>query len=250
MLSFLPQRDETATPCVGADLQIGQARDVYEIIVIDHADDQALVPMRNVHPLPAVQRRGRRRIMMPTAAAAVVCAAVGFGAGMLLGKLPAPNAPGPPPALSSVPAWLASSAPVRVETLSIAGGGAVPQLAGWVAGSDIGGRGVKVQLLGTEGPLTTLAIELHAEPRMAMLRGVSSRAFDIEIGPITGAVRAQELAPPDGIAFIRRVTVQKQSGSRDGLVRVRVNLDAPGQGNLRVVGRTIYADFAARSAAS
>jgi len=85
---------------------------------------------------------------------------------------------------------------------------------------------------------------------MAMLRGVSSRAFDIEIGPVVGAVRAQELAPPDGTRFVRRVTVRQQAGSGEGLVRVRVNLDAPGLGNLRVVGRTIYADFAARSAAS
>ena len=54
----------------------------------------------------------------------------------------------------------------------------------------------------------------------------------------------------NGVGFIRRVMVHRPSGSSDGLVRVRVNLDAPGQGNLRVVGRTIYADFAAWSAVS
>jgi len=83
-----------------------------------------------------------------------------------------------------------------------------------------------------------------------VLRGVSSRAFDVEIGPVTGAVRAQDLSAADGTPFIRRVTVQKRAGASDGFVRVRVNLDVPGQGNLRVVGRTIYADFAALSASS
>lgn len=224
---------------------------VYEIIVIDHVDDRALVPVRDVRHIAAVRRRGRRRILLITAAAAALCAAAGFGAGLLVGPVPAPPAPEAPPALSSVRTWLASAAPVRVEPLLTASAeGGAPLLAGWVAGSDIGARGVTVRLLESAGPLTTLAIDLQTEPRMAMLRGVSSRAFDIEIGPVAGAVRAQELAPPDGIPFVRRVTVRKPTGAGEGLVRVRVNLDAPGLGNLRVVGRTIYADFAARSAAS
>ena len=224
---------------------------VYEIIVIDHVDDQALVPVRDVRHMAVARRRGRRRIMLITAAAAALCAAVGFGAGLLVGQVPAPQAPATPPALSSVGSWLASAPPVRVEPLSIAtAAGGAPPLAGWVAGSDIGGRGVTVRLVESAGPLTTLAIELHAEPRMATLRGVSSRAFDIEVGPVAGAVRGQDLAPPDGTPFVRRVTVRKQTGSGEGLVRVRVNLDAPGLGNLRIVGRTIYADFVARSAAS
>ncbi len=224
---------------------------VFEIIVIDHADDRTLVPVRSIRHVAVPRRRGRRRIMLITAAAAALCATVGFGAGLLVGQVPAPNAPAAPPALSSVRSWLASTTPVRVEPLSMASAtGGAPLLAGWVAGSDIGGRGLTVRLLGSAGPLTTLAIELHAEPRMATLRGVSSRAFDIEIAPVAGAVRAQDLASPDGTPFVRRVTVRKQTGSREGLVRVRVNLDAPGLGNLRVVGRTIYADFAARSAAS
>ena len=235
MLSIRPYRDEP----------------VYEIIVIDQVDDQALMPVRNIRHLPAVRRRSRGRVILITVAAAALCAAAGFGAGMLVGRVPAPQAPDAPPALASVRSWFASIAPVRVEALSMSGAaGSAAPLAGWVAGSDIGGRGVTVRLLGSAGLLTTLAIELHAEPRMATLRGVSSRAFDIEIGPVAGTVRAQDLAAPDGTPFVRRVTVRPRTGSGDGFVRVRVNLDAPGQGNLRVVGRTIYADFAAWSAAS
>lgn len=227
------------------------AEPVYEIIVIDHADDRALVPVRDVRHVAAARRRGRRRILLITAAAAALCAAAGFGAGLLVGRVPAPKAPDVPPALSSVRSWLASARPVRVEPLLIASAaGGAPLPGGWVAGSDIGGRGVNVRLLESGGTVTTLVIELHAEPRMAALRGISSRAFDIEVGPVAGAVRTQELAVPDGIPFVRRVAVRKQAGAGGGLVRLRVNLDAPGLGNLRVVGRTIYADFAARSAAS
>ena len=243
VLSIRPQREAPAAET--DDL----AAPAYEIIVIDHADDRALVPIRSVRTLHPVPRRGPRRIMLMTVAGAGLSAAVGFGAGMLVGTVPAPKAPGPPSQLSSVGSWLASQTPVRVEPLLIAAAG-TPQLPGWVAQSDIGGRGVDVQLLRASGAVTTLAIELHAEPRMAALRAVSSRAFDVEVGPVAAMVRPRELAPAEGTPFIRRVTVQRPAQSSEGLVRVRVTLDAPGQGNLRVSGRTIYADFAALSPAS
>src|SRR5688572_23011608 len=102
MLSILPQR-ETSQALVTVD----PAAPVYEIIVIDHADDPSLIPMRSVRPLPAVRRRGPRRVMLMTAAGAAICAAVGFGAGMLVGTVPAPQLPGPPPELSSINSWMA-----------------------------------------------------------------------------------------------------------------------------------------------
>lgn len=243
MLSIVPPRH--VPPAADS------AANGYEIIVIDQAGDQALVALRNVHPLAAVGRQRRRGPMLIAAAAAAMCAAVGFGAGMVMGEVPPPAAPAVPRPLASVAAWSASVEPPQVEPLPVAGAaGQAPSLAGWVTSSDSGGRGVRVELLGTAGPVTTLAFELDTEPRMAMLRGVSSRAFDIEIGPVAGLVRPQELAAADGVVFIRRVSVHAPPHATGRIVRVRVNLDAPGQGNLRVVGRTIYADFAPRPSAS
>ena len=185
-----------------------------------------------------------------TAAAAALCAAAGFAAGVLFGTMPSPQLPSAPPALSSVRAWFASQTPVAVQPLmsrAIAPPVAIP---GWVAASDLGGAALQVHLLEGSGTHATLAIELQSEPRMAMLRGVSSRAFDIEIGPVSGLVHPQDLVPPGTGSGVSRVSIRKPVGNGEGVVRVRVNLDVPGQGNVRVVGRTIYADFAARSAAS
>src|SRR5688572_28792290 len=95
-------------PVAGTGLQVRPTENVYEIIVIDHADDRALVPIRNIHPLPAARRRPGRRIMAMSAAAAAMCAGVGFGAGLMLSEVPAPRPPAAPPALSSVRSWFAS----------------------------------------------------------------------------------------------------------------------------------------------
>jgi hypothetical protein len=95
----------------------------------------------------------------------------------------------------------------------------------------------------------TVAIELHAEPRMVALRGISSRTFEVELGDIAGIVAARELVAPDDVDLVRRVTISRGGAAGTGVVRIRVLLDGPAQGNVRVVGRTIYADFVRRPAA-
>ena len=228
--------------------------EVYEIIVIDRAADDASVParaIRNVTPPPRRPRSGRRLAVL-TVAAAALCAASGFAAAVLFGNVPAPRAPQAPERLSSVRSWLASYPPVRVQPLAMGGGASVttPQLAGWVAGSDAGSRGLKVELLPGKGPYRTLAIQLPTEPRMAMIRGVSARAVDIEIAAIGGRGHPQDLSAASE-TFVRHVSVRKPAASEaTGLVRVRVNLDVPAQANVRVDGRTVYADFAVRPTAS
>jgi hypothetical protein len=90
----------------------------------------------------------------------------------------------------------------------------------------------------------SLALEMTGEPQKAALRVLSARALEVEAGPVSGVVREDQLAPASDAAFIRQVSIQRYTtGNRVAFVRARVTFDAPGAGNVRVVGRTVYVDL-------
>jgi hypothetical protein len=90
----------------------------------------------------------------------------------------------------------------------------------------------------------SLALEMTGEPQKAALRVLSDRALEIETGPVSGLVKEEQLAPAYDGAFIRQVSIQKYTNAnRAAFVRARVMFNAPGAGNVRVVGRTVYVDL-------
>ena len=104
-------------------------------------------------------------------------------------------------------------------------------------------RLVRVVLLRVADRIS-LALEMTGEPQKAALRVLSSRALEVEAGPVSGVVREDQLAPASDAAFIRQVSIQRYTtGTRVAFVRARVTFDAPGAGNVRVVGRTVYVDL-------
>jgi hypothetical protein len=104
-------------------------------------------------------------------------------------------------------------------------------------------RLVRVVLLRVADRIS-LALEMTGEPQKAALRVLSSRALEVEAGPVSGVVREDQLAPASDAAFIRQVSIQRYTTStRVAFVRARVTFDAPGAGNVRVVGRTVYVDL-------
>jgi hypothetical protein len=104
-------------------------------------------------------------------------------------------------------------------------------------------RLVRVVLLRVADRIS-LALEMTGEPQKAALRVLSARALEVEAGPVSGVVREDQLAPASDAAFIRHVSIQRYTtGSRVVFVRARVTFDAPGAGNVRVVGRTVYVDL-------
>jgi hypothetical protein len=104
-------------------------------------------------------------------------------------------------------------------------------------------RLVRVVLLRVADRIS-LALEMTGEPQKAALRMLSSRALEVEAGPVSGVVREDQLAPASDAAFIRQVSIQRYTtGNRVVFVRARVTFDAPGAGNVRVVGRTVYVDL-------
>jgi hypothetical protein len=105
-------------------------------------------------------------------------------------------------------------------------------------------RLVRVVLLRVADRMS-LALEMTGEPQKAALRVLSARAIEVEAGPVSGLFREEQMAPASNVAFIRQVSIQKHTSStRAAFVRARVTFDAPGAGNVRVVGRTVYIDFA------
>jgi hypothetical protein len=90
----------------------------------------------------------------------------------------------------------------------------------------------------------SLALEMTGEPQKAALRVLSARALEVEAGPVSGVVRDDQLAPASDAAFIKHVAIQRYTtANRVAFVRARVTFDAPGAGNVRVVGRTVYIDL-------
>ncbi|MGH9256245.1 MAG: hypothetical protein ACRD3C_16940 [Vicinamibacterales bacterium] len=105
-------------------------------------------------------------------------------------------------------------------------------------------RLVRVVLLRVADRMS-LALEMTGEPQKVVLRALSARALEIEAGPVSGFFSEERLAPASDVAFIRQVSIQKHTTTnRVSFVRARVTFDAPGVGNVRVVGRTLYVDFA------
>ena len=105
-------------------------------------------------------------------------------------------------------------------------------------------RLVRVVLLRVADRMS-LALEMTGEPQKAALRILSARALELEAGPVSGLFREEQLAPDSNVAFIRQVSIQKYiTSNRAAFVRARVTFDAPGAGNVRVVGRTVYVDLA------
>jgi hypothetical protein len=228
MLSILPREDTRP-----------ETIDVYQIVIMDPADD---LPVRRVWQLPAP--RPTRKTVGLAGIACSACVGAGFVAALLLVPVPPPPPPVPQSTLTSV---TGASVP-RVEPL-LRAAPATPALAGWVGGVDRALSAVDVKLLPASRDRRTVAIELHSEPRMVALRGISSRAFEVELGEVAGIVTARELVAPDDVDLVRRVTIGRSGAAGTGMVRIRVMLDGPAQGNVRVVGRTVYADFVRRPSA-
>jgi hypothetical protein len=104
-------------------------------------------------------------------------------------------------------------------------------------------RLVRVVLLRVADRIS-VALEMTGEPQKAALRVLSSRALEVETGPVSGVVREDQLAPTSDAAFIKQVSIQRYTtANRVAFVRARVTFDAAGAGNVRVVGRTVYIDL-------
>lgn len=189
--------------------------------------------------------RGRPLVRAAAAVAALAVGAVGTGAWHAGGEPRSPGLPPSPPAFAAAGAWSASPAEVgRIEVfdrLEIWNGALTVERKEEAPAADP--RLLGVALL-RKGDLVSLALELSAEPRRAVLHTVSDRVLELEMGPVVGPVRAEQLAPASVVPLVSQLSIRQQRAPGSGVfVRARVMLRAPGRGDVRVAGRVVYVDL-------
>ena len=190
--------------------------------------------------------RGRALVRAVAAVAALAVAAAGAGAGAWQagGAQSSPRLPPPPPAFAAA-AW--SGRPGEVGRIEV-----FDRLEIWNGSLSVDPKGeapsADPRLLGVallrKGDLVSLALELSAEPRRAVLHTVSDRMLELEMGPVAGPVRAEQLAPASEVPLVSQLSIREQRAPGIGIfVRARVMLRAPGRGDVRVAGRVVYVDL-------
>ena len=201
-----------------------------------------------VFPIIVIERHSASRRRMSRAATAIVAIAAA-SIGLVMWQRTssaAPAFPSAPSLFGAAPAssrWggatttaatavlpLADSVDVFLETAATSD----------AAAADAGG--VRAAFL--RGEVPSLAIDMMAEPRKAVLRMLSPTLLEIEAGPVLGPVRALELVPPPEVSLVQHVSVREyRVRNRPGFVRARILLNEPGQGNIRIAGRFLLVDF-------
>jgi hypothetical protein len=193
----------------------------------------------------AAAARGRGLVRAAAVVAALSAGAAGAGAGAWAGGgRGGPGLPPAPPAFGAAAAWAAAPGALgRIEVfdrLEIWNGSLTVEPQEGLSSPDV--RLLGVALL-RKGDVVSLALEMSAEPRRAVLHAVSDRILELDLGPVVGPVRAEELAPASEVPLVSQLSIREQATPGNGVfVRARVMLRAPGRGDVRISGRVVYLD--------
>jgi hypothetical protein len=77
-----------------------------------------------------------------------------------------------------------------------------------------------------------------------MLHPVSDRVFELELGPVVGPVRTEELTPASEVPLVSQLSIREQrTPTNEIFLRARVMLRTPGRADVRVAGRVVYVDI-------
>jgi hypothetical protein len=243
MLSLFPRAEwPEAAGQAPAELIPCKSVPGYPVIVIDTSPVDVLEPDAVYVPLrlesgrrPALPGRIRKAALAMLAASVLMTVASGTWASAERAAMPV--LPAPPAVLGA--AGGVPATPLHTTELRV-----VDSLSGLTTNPGFGSPAqfVRVMLLRTEDRMS-LALEMSAEPASAALRALSPTAFELEVGPVIGPIRAAGFAASD-VPLINRVSVREITAGDRSYVRTRIMLNAPGRGDVRVVGRLVYVDLA------
>ena len=244
MLSILPR--ETAVR-LKADTTYDTSLN-HDAYVVSGFSRTLEIEEATVFPIIVIERHSASRRRMSRAATAIVAIAAA-SIGLVRWQRAASTAPVFPsaPALFAAPQassrWGGATTAVATAVLPLVDGVDVfleAPAAPDAAAADAGG--VRAALL--RGEIPSLAIDMLAEPRKAVLRVLSPTLLEVEAGPVLGPVRDIELVPSPEVSLVQHVSVREyRVHNRPGFVRARILLKEAGQGNIRVAGRFLYVDF-------
>lgn len=95
------------------------------------------------------------------------------------------------------------------------------------------------------GGRVSVAVDMTTEPEKIVMRNVAPTILEVEVGPIGGRVDSQLLTPSLDVPFIAQLSLKEfTAGQRRSFIRMRMTLRSPSRTNVRVVGGTVYVDFA------
>jgi general secretion pathway protein A len=218
-------------------LEIGYERHTHTIGTLTvHAAASRVMPGRTAR---------RNRVLLRAAAVvatvAVGAAGVGAAAWQTGGD---PRLPPPPPAFAAAAVWSARPPMGRIEVfdrIKIWNGALNQEPKDETPPGDA--RLLGVALL-RQANVVSFALEMSGEPRKAMLHPVSDRVFELEVGPVSGPVRAEELTPASEVPLVSQLSIREQRTPTDEIfVRARVTLRSAGRADVRVAGRVVYVDI-------
>jgi len=184
------------------------------------------------------------RVAAAAALAAIAIGAAGVGATRSADAERGPGLPPPPAAFAAAATGMARPDMGRLEVfdrLEIWNGALVPE-------PNDSTTPVEPRLLGVallrRGDVVSLALEMSAEPRKTALHTVSDRILELDVGPVTGPVRSEELAPASEVPLVSQLSIREQrTPANEVFVRARVMLRAPGRADVRVSRRVVYVDL-------
>jgi type II secretory pathway predicted ATPase ExeA len=217
-------------------LEIGYERHIHTIDARTvRAAASRVMPGRIAH---------RDRVLVRAAAVAVTVAVGAAGVGAAAWRTGGdPQLPPPPAAFAAVAVLNARPAMGRIEVfdrIEIWNGALSVEPKGTPPGD---ARLLGVALLRRAG-VVSFALEMSGEPRKAMLHPISDRVFELEVGPVVGPVRSEELTPASEVPLVSQLSIREQRTATDELfVRARMTLRTPGRADVRVAGRVVYVDI-------
>jgi hypothetical protein len=99
-----------------------------------------------------------------------------------------------------------------------------------------------VLLIGAPDRLSVV-FELPLEPRQVRSRRVEN-VLDIDVGPMSAKVAAQQWSAPEGVHLIERVSVEGVQASETGdFLRAHITMPEFARANVRAEGRRVYVDL-------
>jgi hypothetical protein len=99
------------------------------------------------------------------------------------------------------------------------------------------------------GSRLSVALDMATEPEKVVMRNVAPMMLEVEVGPVSGRVESQQLTPAVDVPFVAQVSIREFSvARRPTFLRMRVSLRGSSHSNVRIVGRTVYIDFATPAA--
>lgn len=87
----------------------------------------------------------------------------------------------------------------------------------------------------------SLVLSAREEPQKVRMHNAADATLEVEVGPMSGPIRAQELRPADGVPLIAHVSIGESEPAT--FARARIRLLGSSRSNVRVAGRRIYIDL-------